>query len=124
MPQNGDDRSHLLEDALIEVAVETWRLSHLFERVVLRLDAGEQGRYASQLRYFDKRLRERFESVGLKLVTLEGQPFDVGVAASALNLADFTPDEKLLVDKMVEPIVMGNDGVRRQGTLLVRKAFL
>jgi len=42
------------------------------------------------------------------------------MAASALNLSDFTPDASLVVDQMVEPIVMGLDGLRRQGTVVLR----
>lgn len=115
------DRSEILERVLIEVAVETWRLSHLFARVVQRLDAGEQSRYANQIRYCDKKLHEHLESAGLRLVSIEGQSYDPGAAASALNLSDFAPDEELLVDQMVEPIVLDQEGVRRPGTLLVRK---
>lgn len=121
--QNGD-RSELLERSLIDVAVETWRLSRLFARVVTKLDAGDQGRYANQLRYFQRKVEEHLDAAGFKLVSVEGQPFDPGVAAAAVNIADFGPDEKLLVEQMVEPIVMGSEGLRRQGTVLVRKAHV
>src|SRR5689334_13522441 len=114
-------RSDALERSLIEVAVDTWRLSRLFGRVVTKLDAGEQVRYANQLRYFQRKIDEELEAVGLKLVTVEGQPFDPGIAASAVNLGDFHPDDALLIDQMVEPIVMGAGGLKRAGTVLLRK---
>ena len=116
--------SDLLEHSLIEVAVETWRFSRLFARVVSKLDAGEQSRYANQLRYFQKKVEENLEAAGFKLVSVEGQAFDPGIAASAVNIADFGPDERLLVEQMVEPIIMGADGLRRPGTVLVRKAHV
>jgi hypothetical protein len=122
MTSDKDNRSDLLERALIEIAVETWRFSRLFTRVLNRLDAGEQNRYATQLRYFQRKVEEHFESAGFKLVSVEGQAFDPGVAASAVNISDFGPDDKLLVEQMVEPIVMGTEGLRREGTILVRKA--
>ena len=124
MNSDNDDRFGLLERSLIEVAVETWRFSRLFARVVNKLDAGEQGRYANQLRYFQKKVEEQLEAAGFKLVSVEGQPFDPGIAASAVNLGDFGPDDKLLVEQMVEPIIMGTEGLRRQGTILLRKAHL
>lgn len=114
----GADQS---ESALIEIAVESWRLSRLFVRVISKLDAGDGGRYTNQLRYFQKRLQDSLESVGLKLVNVEGQAFDPGMAASALNLGDFGPDDLLLVDQMVEPIIMGPDGLKKQGTVMLRK---
>ena len=110
-----------LEQSLIDIAVESWRFSRLFARVVDKLDAGEAGRYVNQLRYFQKKVEESLDSSGLKLVNVEGQAFDPGMAASALNIGDFEPDDTLLVDQMVEPIIMGPDGLKKQGTVMLRK---
>ncbi len=110
-----------LECSLIEIAVESWRFSRLFARVVNKLDAGESGRYVNQLRYFQKKVEESLEASGLSLVNVEGKPFETGMAASALNIGDFGPDDELLVDQMVEPIIMGRDGLRKQGTVMLRK---
>lgn len=114
--------SEQLERSLIEIAVESWRFSRLFSRLVSRLDAGESSRYVNQLRYFQKKLEESLEASGLRLVNVEGQPFDPGMAASALNIGDFGPDDVLLVEQMVEPIIMGPAGLRKQGTVMLRKA--
>ena len=110
-----------LERSLIDIAVESWRFSRLFARVVNKLDAGEAGRYVNQLRYFQKKVEESLDLAGLKLVNVEGQPFDIGMAASALNIGDFEPDDTLLVDQMVEPIIMGAEGLKKQGTVMLRK---
>jgi hypothetical protein len=48
-------------------------------------------------------------------------PVQVGMAASALNIGDFGPDDALLVDQMVEPIIMGPEGLVRSGTVMLRK---
>lgn len=110
-----------LEQSLIDMAVESWRFSRLFFRVVSKLDAGEAGRYVNQLRYFQKKVEESLDACGLKLVNVEGQPFDPGMAASAVNIGDFGPDDQLLVDQMIEPIIMGREGLRKQGTVMLRK---
>lgn len=110
-----------MERSLIDMAVESWRFSRLFARVVNKLDAGEAGRYLNQLRYFQKKVEESLDATGLKLVNVEGQPFDPGMAASALNIGDFGPDDALLVDQMVEPIIMGPKGLKKQGTVMLRK---
>ncbi|MFC7411556.1 hypothetical protein [Hydrogenophaga atypica] len=110
-----------LERSLIDIAVESWRFSRLFGKVVSKLDAGESGRYINQIRYFQKKVEENLDSNGLKLVNVEGQPYDAGMAASALNLGDFGPDDVLLVDQMLEPIIMGPKGLRKQGTVMLRK---
>lgn len=115
------DRADQLENSLIEMAVEGWRFARLFGRVVNKLDAGEGSRYINQLRYFQKKLDDSLEASGMKIVNVEGEPFDPGMAASAINIGDFEPDDVLLVDQMVEPIIMGADGLRKQGTVMLRK---
>jgi len=116
--------SDVLFKSLIDISVESWRFSRLFARLLSKLDAGEGARYASQYRYYLKRLEETLKGADLSLVNVEGQPYDPGVAATALNLGDFGPDDVLLVDQMVEPIIMGADGLVRAGTVMLRKAEL
>ncbi len=110
-----------LERSLIDIAVESWRFSRLFSRLVSKLDVGEGVRYVNQMRYFQKRVEESLDANGLRLVNVEGQPFDPGMAATALNIGDFGPEDALLVDQMVEPIIMGPIGLKKQGTVMLRK---
>jgi len=107
--------------ALLEIAVDSWRFARLFARVITKLDAGEQARYQSQLRWHLKRLEEQLDATGLKLVNIEGQAFDAGVAATPLNAGDFSVEDTLYVDQMLEPIIMGPAGLVRAGTVLLRK---
>ena len=120
MMQHIEERGRL-EQSLIDIAVESWRFSRLFGKVVSKLDVGESTRYLNQLRYFQKKVEESLDSNGLKLVNVEGQPYDAGMAASALNLGDFGPEDVLLVEQMLEPIIMAPKGLRKQGTVMLRK---
>ena len=113
-----------IEKSLIDMAVEGWRFSRLFTRVISKLDAGESGRYLNQVRYFQKKMEESLDANGLRLVNVEGLPYDAGVAASALNLDEFAADDHLIVDQMLEPIVMGPEGLRREGSVMLRKVQL
>ncbi len=124
MSSEQTDNSERFERSLIDVAVESWRFARLFARLIGKLDAGEGSRYVNQLRYFQRKLEESLEASGLRLVNVEGQPFDPGMAASALNIGDFGPDDLLLVEQMVEPIIMGPEGLRKQGTVMLRKAHV
>ena len=109
------------EQALMDLAVEGWRFSRLFLKALSKMDAGVSGRYVNQLRYFQKRIEESLERSGLRLVNVEEQIFDPGVAAAALNIGDYEAGDKLVIDQMVEPIIMGEDGLKRQGTVTVSK---
>jgi hypothetical protein len=110
--------------SLIDISVESWRFTRLFVRLLGKLDAGDGTRYSNQLRYFIKRLEENLEIAKIRLVNIEGQPYDPGSAATALNIGDFGPDDRLLVDQMIEPIIMGPDGLIRMGTVMLRKVEL
>jgi hypothetical protein len=106
---------------LIDLAVESWRFARLFGRVLTKLDASEAPRFTNQLRYYLKNLEDRLATAGLRIVNLEGQPYEPGTAASALNIGDFAPEDRLIIDQMMEPIVMGAEGLVRSGTVMVQK---
>jgi hypothetical protein len=119
-----DDPSDVSVDAeksLIALAVESWRFSKVFERLAHRLDALEIARYVSQLDYFRQRIEENLAFVDLTLVNMEGHDFDPGMAVRALNLDDFAPDDTLVIEQMIEPIIMGSEGLRRQGAVVLRR---
>lgn len=118
------DANSNIEKALIDISVESWRFSRVYVRLLSKLDAGESTRFVNQYRYFTKRIEESLETANLKLVNVEGHPYDPGLAATAINLGDFGPEDVLLVDQMVEPIIMGPDGLVRPGTVMLRKAEL
>ncbi len=126
---NGSDMDTLtnglgdsLRQPFIDIVVESWRFSKLFSRVLLKLDPSDASRYSNQQRYFLKRLDESLAIAGLTIVNLEGQPYDLGMAASPLNIEDFEPNDFLVVDQMVEPVLMGSDGIVKSGTVMLRKA--
>jgi len=110
-----------LTKSIIDMAFESWRFVKVFERVLTKLDAGEQARYKGQFRWFIKRIEESLTESGLRMVNVEGLPFDPGIAATPLNIDEFESDDSLVVDQMLEPIIMGNENVIRTGTVTLRK---
>jgi hypothetical protein len=119
-----DPNPDVIETPLIDIVVESWRFSRSFARVLNKLDAGEAARYQSQLRFYLKRLEETLSSIGLTIVNVEGSAYDPGIAATPLNIADFSPDDTLVVDQMIEPIIMGTQGLRRMGTVMLRQVSI
>ena len=105
----------------MDIAVESWRFGRVFDRSMKKLDAGEQSRYQNQFRWFQKRIEESMDSAGLRIVNIEGQAFDPGVAASALNLDEFSTDDQLVIDQMIEPVIMGPKGLLRSGKVMLRR---
>ena len=115
---------NVMRDAVISMAVESWRFGRLFDRLLLKLDAGEQSRYRSQFRWFLKKVEEALEQADLRFVNIEGQPFDPGMAATPLNVEEFDAKDTLFVDQMLEPIIMGKEGLVKTGTVTLRKVGL
>jgi hypothetical protein len=108
--------------ALIRLTTESWRFSRLFVRLLQRIDVAEQQRYTNQFRYYLSTIQENLATAGFRLVDLEGQPYDPGMAVSALNIGDFGPDDALVVEQMLEPVIMGTDGLVKSGTVILGKA--
>ncbi|MDA8214367.1 MAG: hypothetical protein M0Z64_03710 [Nitrospiraceae bacterium] len=116
-----DISSDPVKNALLSLVVEGWRFTRAYLRLVSKLDAGDQNRFASQYRYFQKQLEDKLNTVGFRLVNIEGLPFDPGMAATAINISDFHAEDRLIVDQMLEPIIMSEAGVIKMGTVLLRK---
>lgn len=110
-----------LTQSLLDISIESWRFGKLFDRLLTKLDAGEQGRYRNQFRWFQKKIDESLESAQLRVVNVEGHLYDPGMAATPLNMDEFEPQDVLVVDQMLEPILMGPDGVVKTGTVTLRK---
>lgn len=104
-----------------EIAVEAWRFEGVFRRMLRKMDPLDASRYASQYAWFRKKVDEAVEKAGMHLVSVEGQPFDPGMAVTPLNIDEFGADEALIVQRMIEPIVMHEGKVCRTGVVMLRR---
>ena len=102
------------KEVVISIAIESWRLAKVFERTITQLDVDQPRRYISHIEWFVKKMEESLEDAGLRIVNVEGHPYDPGMAAAPVNLEEFDIDDSLEVNLMVEPIIM-------EGTVLVKR---
>ena len=109
------------KDAVINLAIESWRFAKVFERGIAQLSASRAKRHTSQLRLFLKKTEESLEESGLRIVNVEGHSYDPGMAATPLNIEDFEPDDHLVVDQMLEPIIMEGTVLAKTGTVTLRR---
>jgi hypothetical protein len=108
-----------LRSSIIEMAVEAWRFRRVFEKAMSKLDAGESARYIGQFNWFIKKVESALKTAGMRIVDVEGQPYDIGMALSPLNIDDFEPDDPLYVEQMIEPIIMDDEKVLKTGTAML-----
>jgi hypothetical protein len=111
-----------LIDAITNLVVESWRFSKAFENILVKCDLSEQGKYISQYRWYSKKLEENLNSAGMRIVNLEGQAFDSGSAVTPLNLDEFSEDDDLIIAQMLEPVIMGSNGIVKTGTVLLERS--
>lgn len=109
---------------IIKLAVEKWRLIQLFDKATTKLEPTEKQKYDNQLRYFRRSIENSLQESGMRLVDLTGQIYDIGMAATAINIDDFEPNEPLIVDKMIEPLIMQNSTIKKQATINLRKSTI
>ena len=108
-------------NSLADIAAETFRLRGVFVRAIRNADFDEHVKYMSQFGWFEKKVTKALEEAGLTVVDLSGLPYDAGMAVTPLNLDDFAPGARLLVDRMLEPVIMKDDRLVRTGTVMLRE---
>lgn len=77
----------------------------------------------SRLLWFRRKFEEGLKLAGLRFVDLVGRPFDSGTAATPMNADDFGPDDDVVVEAMIDPVIVAHDGtVVQRGTVTLKKA--
>ena len=108
-----------LLNSLITIASELLRFQSVFEKAISKLEMDEQNKYLSQYKWFSKKVYKALDDANLKLLSLEGQLYDPGMAVTPLNIDDFETEDRLYVLQTIEPIIMQNDKVFKTGTVIL-----
>ena len=108
-----------LTDSIISIASETFRFQRVFVKAISKLDIEEQNKYSSQFAWFSKKVLKALDEAGLKIVNVDGQLYDPGMAVTPLNIEDFETDDILYVEQTMEPIIMQEDTVVKTGTVIL-----
>jgi hypothetical protein len=106
---------------MVTMIVEFWRFSKVFFHLLDKVDQIEKTRYINQFRWFSKKIDESMLQAGMKIINIEGQQFEPGMAATPLNINEFNDNDILYVEKMIEPIIIGQNGLIRTGTVILMK---
>lgn len=112
------DYEHL-QSAIGSIASELFRLQRVFEKAVSKLDVDERNKYKSQFAWFLKKVNKALVEADLKLLNIEGQLYDPGMAVTPLNIDDFETEDQLYVLQTIEPIIMKDDRVYKTGTVIL-----
>lgn len=102
--------------ALIELAVEGWRLDNW-------IATAPPERSASQLRHVARRLQKFLHERELSVLDLTGRAYEPGMSVEVLEAVE---DERLgaherLIDEMVEPVILWRGRVVKYGRVVIRQ---
>lgn len=113
--------SEILLNSICDIAVEAWRFGKVFEKAMQKIDIIDQKKYLSQYKWFLKKVDNALENAGLRVVNVEGEYYDVGMAVTPINLNEFAPEDILIIEQMLEPIIMNSSSVVKTGTVLLMR---
>jgi hypothetical protein len=109
------------EDGVVRLALEAYKLASLTQTVLNQFDPTEARKYGSRLAFVLRNIQEILQESDLRIVSLEGVPFDEGLAISAVNLSEFDSHDDLIIDRVLEPLIMGSQGIVHSGIVSLRK---
>ena len=117
----GEDYANIQKN-LVVIAIELHRFKSVFAKAISKLDVDEQNKYSSQFQWFSKKVTKALDDAGIRVVTLDGQLYDPGMAATPLNIEDFEAEDILYVAQTMEPIIMQDNAVIKTGTVILGRA--
>jgi len=105
--------------AFARLAVEYWKLLRAFERTCERVQPDHAARTTAQARFSATRLDAMLREAGMSLVVFDGQRFEAGLPAAAVNGEDFAGVDDLTVESTIEPAIVHGTHVLAMGKVIV-----
>jgi hypothetical protein len=102
--------------AIVEVAVEHWRLAAW-------LAGGSRGADAGVARHALRKIGDFLQSAELEVRGLEGHPFDPGLAARVVDVIDdpTLPQGRTIIDETLSPLVLWRGQVIKPADIVTRR---
>lgn len=105
---------------IAEIAGDAWRLAKLLERVERKLQGADRDRCRIRREDCLNKLKRSLADFGVRLIDLEGRDYEAGVAIEPVGMDRFPGRRDWVIEAMIEPIVMGPNGLIKQGVARVK----
>ena len=110
----------LLQSKLSGIASELFRFKQVFEKILEKIDNPmEFQRYQSQYMYFERKINKYFEEAGIRCISYNGHKYNEGMSVKAINIDEFQNPNELYVLQTIEPTVLINDRVYKDGVVIL-----
>ncbi|WP_311044045.1 hypothetical protein [Rhizobium sp. NZLR5] len=101
------------------LCVEQWKLLQRYAKTIDLVPDADKNRLTSQIKYSEIQLHALAAEAGLKIISLDGEPFGPGSPAMAENLEDFPSEDGLVVERTLSPAIVRNMQVIQAGRVLL-----
>ena len=111
-------------NAVVDLLSESWRLNQFTKKLSNLANEKLKKKILNQVARFDKHFQAATEEFGLEVLDFTGADFETGLPVMPINLADFTAEENLFVEAMLEPTIkVANSAeiIKRGAAVLGRK---
>ena len=109
----------IVPNPIAALAVEYWKLIKSFERAAELAPEGARSRLLAQARYSNTKLESILESLGMRVITFDGLPFEVQMPAVAINVDQFSGGKRGRVERTLEPAIMSDMTVIATGKVFL-----
>ena len=110
-------------EAVADLTTESYRFLQVFVSCMNKLNKLESGaskRYESRYQFFIKKLTENLQRIDIHVQDFTNKPYETGLPVTAINLDEFENCNELLIEQMVEPVLMRNGKLLRNGTVILK----
>lgn len=99
-----------MQQGVVTMAVEAYRLNAFVKSLVPRIaDERLLKRLTNQIARFDKMFAEGLNTAGLEWIDVTGHEYDPGLPVEPINMEEFTENDELIIEVMLEPVVKIKD---------------
>ena len=99
-----------MQQGVVTMAVEAYRLNAFVKSLVPRIaDERFVKRLTNQIARVDKMFAEGLNTAGLEWIDVTGNEYDPGLPIEPINMEEFTENDELIIEVMLEPVVKIKD---------------
>jgi hypothetical protein len=109
------------QNALVELAVEYWKLFKLAERTLANAQADKMTSVSAQLRYSLTRLHSICEKGGLRLISYDRDVYEPNLPVTVANGEDAALFNNAVIDRTVEPTIICDGQVVAMGKVFLKE---
>lgn len=110
---------------LLDIVVEAYRLCAITKSISMHItDNRLSKRTANGISRFEKHFKESLKVLGVEMLDFTGYAYDIGLPVHPINLEDFSADDHLIIDMMIEPVIKeyGTANILKPGIVALAKA--